>query len=206
MVRFSRNSLTSTQKPGEQLRQRPFAAHRNRTCRSSSAEVSTLTGAEFQSPFLPVHPVAGHELDTRFAPRRAPSLCLILTGNRWFESISLQRRVLANLTRSIIGASFEPRRNSGSMSPARSGRAQGVAPEIKFAGDSLLEGDGFERSVPGRGERQTVMGDGTAVSKTGTDLLGNRRFESTSLHQRVMCEPDFFDQGAARGSPLRIAI
>ena len=42
--------------------------------------------------------------------------------------------------------------------------------------------------------------------KTGTDLLGNRRFESTSLHQRVMCEPDFFDQGAARGSPLRVAI
>jgi hypothetical protein len=28
------------------------------------------------------------------------------------------------------------------------GRAQGVAPEIKFAGDSLLEGNGFEPSVP----------------------------------------------------------
>jgi hypothetical protein len=36
--------------------------------------------------------------------------------------------------------------------------------------------------------RQTVMGDGTAVSKTGADLLGNRRFESISLQGRV-CEP-----------------
>src|SRR5580700_862174 len=35
----------------------------------------------------------------------------------------------------------------------------------RFAPDSLLEGDGFERSVPGRGDHQTVMGDGTAVSK-----------------------------------------
>ena len=47
MVRFSRNSLTSTQKPG---RQRPFAAHPNRTCRSSSAEVSTLTGEQSSNP------------------------------------------------------------------------------------------------------------------------------------------------------------
>jgi hypothetical protein len=28
------------------------------------------------------------------------------------------------------------------------GSGFGVAPEIKFAGDSLLEGDGFEPSVP----------------------------------------------------------
>src|ERR1700730_17144380 len=35
------------------------------------------------------------------------------------------------------------------------------------------------------------MGDGTAVSKTGADLLGNRRFESISLQRRVRCEPDF---------------
>src|SRR6266446_6597276 len=32
---------------------------------------------------------------------------------------------------------------------------------------------------------QTVIRDGTAVSKTGADLLGNRRFESISLQQRV---------------------
>jgi hypothetical protein len=65
-----------------------------------------------------------------------------------------------------------------------------AAPKVRFAQDSLLEGDGFERSVPGRGDRQTVMGDGTAVSKTGTDLLGNRRFQSTSLQQRVRREPN----------------
>jgi hypothetical protein len=34
------------------------------------------------------------------------------------------------------------------------------------------------------------MGNGTAVSKTGADLLGNRKFESTSLQRRVFCEPD----------------
>src|SRR6266850_4852712 len=33
------------------------------------------------------------------------------------------------------------------------------------------------------------MGDGTAASKTGADLLGNRRFGSISLQRRVRCEP-----------------
>jgi hypothetical protein len=37
-------------------------------------------------------------------------------------------------------------------------------------------------------DRQTVMGEVTAFSKPGADLLGNRRFESISLQQRV-CEP-----------------
>jgi hypothetical protein len=51
-----------------------------------------------------------------------------------------------------------------------------------------VEGDGFEPSVPGR---ETVnRGDVTAVSKTGADLLGNRRFESISLQRRVRNEPD----------------
>jgi hypothetical protein len=35
------------------------------------------------------------------------------------------------------------------------------------------------------------MGDGTAVSKTGADLLGNRKFESISLLRRVRCELNF---------------
>jgi alkanesulfonate monooxygenase SsuD/methylene tetrahydromethanopterin reductase-like flavin-dependent oxidoreductase (luciferase family) len=40
------------------------------------------------------------------------------------------------------------------------GRAQGVAPEIKFAGDSLLEGDGFELPVPRqRGHPSTTAGE-----------------------------------------------
>src|SRR5712671_7361769 len=33
------------------------------------------------------------------------------------------------------------------------------------------------------------MGDGTAVSKMGADLLGNRRFESISLQQTVRLSP-----------------
>jgi hypothetical protein len=34
-------------------------------------------------------------------------------------------------------------------------------------------------------DRQTIMGDGTAFWKTEADLLGNRKFESTSLQRRV---------------------
>jgi hypothetical protein len=34
------------------------------------------------------------------------------------------------------------------------------------------------------------MGEVTAFSKPGADLLGNRRFESISLQRRVACEPD----------------
>src|SRR6516165_8741941 len=40
-------------------------------------------------------------------------------------------------------------------------------------------------------DRQTVMGDGTAFSKTEADLFGNRKFESISLQRGVDCEPDF---------------
>src|SRR5947207_14448997 len=38
---------------------------------------------------------------------------------------------------------------------------------------------------------QTVMGDGTAVSKAGADLLGNRRFESISLRRPVCLNSAF---------------
>ena len=57
---------------------------------------------------------------------------------------------------------------------------------IRFALDSSLEGDGFEPSVPGRETVNPIVGDGTASSKTGADLLGNRKFEPISLHRRVM--------------------
>ena len=60
--------------------------------------------------------------------------------------------------------------------------------EVKFASDSPLEGDGFEPSVPGRETVNPIVGDGTACSKTGADLLGNRKFESISLQERVTCE------------------
>ena len=50
--------------------------------------------------------------------------------------------------------------------------------EVRFALDSPLEGDEFELMVPGLRDRQTLMGDGTAVVKTAADLSGNRRFES----------------------------
>jgi hypothetical protein len=55
----------------------------------------------------------------------------------------------------------------------------------RFAPDSLLEGDGFEPSVPGRETVNPIVGDGTACSKMGADLLGNRKFESISLQQGV---------------------
>ena len=68
---------------------------------------------------------------------------------------------------------------------------------------SLLEGDGFELLVPGR-EGQTVIRDGTAVSKTGADLLGNRRFESICLRRRVRREPEFVAPGPPNAKLLRV--
>jgi hypothetical protein len=62
-------------------------------------------------------------------------------------------------------------------------------PKTRFASDSPLEGDEFELMVPGLRDRQTLMGDGTAVVKTAADLSGNRRFESVSLQRRVRSEP-----------------
>src|SRR6202047_2531953 len=44
--------------------------------------------------------------------------------------------------------------------------------------DCLLEGDGFELSVPGRETVKPIVGDGTTSSKTEADLLRNRKFES----------------------------
>jgi hypothetical protein len=43
--------------------------------------------------------------------------------------------------------------------------------------------------------RQTVMGDGTAVSKTGADLLGNRRFESISSSRQSVSLPQPLFEG-----------
>src|ERR1700730_13520873 len=63
--------------------------------------------------------------------------------------------------------------------------------QVRFALDSSLEGDGFEPSVPGRETVNPIVGDGTACSKTGADLLGNRKFESISLQRGVHCETDF---------------
>jgi Rhodanese-like domain len=51
----------------------------------------------------------------------------------------------------------------------------GCAPKVRFARDSLVEGDEFELMVPGLRDRQTLMGDGTAVVKTAADLSGNRK-------------------------------
>ena len=49
--------------------------------------------------------------------------------------------------------------------------------------------------------RQTVMGEVTAFSKPGADLLGNRRFESISLQQGVHCELDPNKSGAGAADP-----
>jgi transposase len=58
-----------------------------------------------------------------------------------------------------------------------------LSPAVKFAMDSLLEGDGFEPSVPGRETVKPIMGGGTAFSKMRANLLGNRKFESGSLQR-----------------------
>jgi hypothetical protein len=79
--------------------------------------------------------------------------------------------------------------------------------------DSLLEGDGFALSVPGRETVKPIVGDGTTSSKTEADLLRNRKFESISLQQRVGCEPhssivigaDELEACCERPPPLRVA-
>ena len=69
------------------------------------------------------------------------------------------------------------------------GREISLDRNVWFVDASPLEGDGFEPSVPGRETVNPIVGDGTACSKTGADLLGNRKFESISLQERVRCEP-----------------
>jgi len=55
-------------------------------------------------------------------------------------------------------------------------------------------------------DRQTVMGEVTAFSKPGADLLGNRRFESISLQRGVKRTPESrlatseYDTGVDQGS------
>jgi hypothetical protein len=66
-----------------------------------------------------------------------------------------------------------------------------VATEVRteFAPDSPLEGGGFELSVPGRETVKPPRGDEPSCLEKRADLFGNRRFESTSLQRRVLCEP-----------------
>ena len=74
--------------------------------------------------------------------------------------------------------------------------------KVRFAVDSPLEGDGFELPVPGR---EAVKPSCETLSKTGADLLGNRRFESCSLQQRVRCELDFLtDLNGSAGRPTEM--
>jgi hypothetical protein len=66
---------------------------------------------------------------------------------------------------------------------------QGVAPEIKFAGDSLLEEAGFEPSVPRKAPGVPAV---PALVRAVFRLEGSRRnrwFESGSLQQRVRTKP-----------------
>ena len=76
-------------------------------------------------------------------------------------------------------------------------------PSFRFAPDSLLEGDGFEPSVPGRETVNPIVGDGTDCSKMGADLLGNRKFESISLQRGVHCEPGEHSYSGSFAEQLR---
>ena len=52
-----------------------------------------------------------------------------------------------------------------------------------------MEGDGFELPVPGRETVKPPWETGLLSGKTEADLLGNRRFESSSLQQTVSLSP-----------------
>ena len=64
-----------------------------------------------------------------------------------------------------------------------------------------MEGDGFEPLIAGRETVKPLVGDGTACSKTGADLLGNRKFESISLQQTVCLSPAAAFKGREPGFP-----
>ena len=70
--------------------------------------------------------------------------------------------------------------------------------------DSLLEGDGFEPSVPLA--KESVSRKGKCDKGGGLEKrcpsYGDRRFESRFLHRRVLCEPDFLDRGWHRVTPV----
>src|ERR1700692_17628 len=67
--------------------------------------------------------------------------------------------------------------------------------EPTISPDSLLEGDGFEPSVPGTKEPFFVaegeLRRPNGGSQKGLFLMRYRWFESISLQRRVHCEPDF---------------
>ena len=71
-----------------------------------------------------------------------------------------------------------------------------VGEEVRFALDSLLEGDGFELPVP-----QQIRSHFRASSPVSHDRVDglatrNRRFESVSPQRGVSCEPNFLEAGA----------
>jgi hypothetical protein len=66
-------------------------------------------------------------------------------------------------------------------------------PSFRFAPDSLLERAELEHSVS-----STTNGG----ASTEACLARNRKFDSISLQQRVLCEPDFLDQGAPIGPKM----
>jgi hypothetical protein len=73
-----------------------------------------------------------------------------------------------------------------------------TAMEFTAQTNSALEGDGFGLPIPGR---EAVKPSCETVSKTGADLLGNRRFESISLQQRVCKPPVPLGRGAEPEMP-----
>src|SRR5258706_12338346 len=75
-------------------------------------------------------------------------------------------------------------------------------PSALGSGSPLTEMDSNFWFLVAKG--QTVIRDGTAVSKTGADLLGNRRFESISLRRRVRREPEFVAPGPPNAKLLRV--
>ena len=86
------------------------------------------------------------------------------------------------------------------MPPASS---TGCGPEVRFARDSPLEGDGFEPSVPGT-KKPVFVVEGelrgpNGGSQKGLFLMRYRWFESISLQRRVTCEPDFQRRAATVG-------
>jgi hypothetical protein len=82
-------------------------------------------------------------------------------------------------SRHSLSASFTSRSRPAVRTPTDECATSRYSDNVRRSGtkfaDSPLEGDEFELMVPGLRDRQTLMGDGTAVVKTAADLSGNRK-------------------------------
>ena len=135
---------------------------------------------------------AVHRREEAQASRR----CLGYRVNPWYHDLAIdacRRKSLCRRRYSIcwLGVLCAGALRRGGVSQVQAGHAP---PKVRFGTDSLLEGEGFEPSVPRRRDdafrdcpvrplRRFPFRDRKRLLRAG-----DRRFESPSLYRRVCCQ------------------